>query len=312
LPKVVVLARSFARASSRPLEILRDAGIEVITKSNPEPENEHIVAELIDDAEAVIVGVDRVGMLVFSSCPRLRVVSKHGIGVDNIDLEAAKMNKVVVTNAPGTNSESVADMAFLLILSCARHLKVLIEQIQRHKWTSPVLGTELGEKILGIVGLGRIGRSVAKRALGFGMQVVYFDPFVTDESFKRVDLEELFRIADFVSLHLPLSSETKHLVGEKLLSLMKPSAFLVNTARGELVDEEALYRFLKEGKIAGAGLDVLSFEPPFESPLLSLPNVFVTPHVSAHTKEANVKMGEVAALNVVRVLQGREPLYRVV
>ncbi|MEN3186533.1 MAG: phosphoglycerate dehydrogenase [Atribacterota bacterium] len=312
MPEVVVLARSFSRASFEPLEILEKAGLSVTFKSNPEPENESVVASLIGGAEAVIVGVDRIGEKVLSSCPNLRVVSKHGIGVDNIDLEGARKRGVVVANAPGTNSESVADMAFLFILSCARHMKLLLEQVRNKKWSAPLLGSELEGKTLGIVGLGRIGKGVAKRALGFGMKVIYFDPFVEDPDFTKVDLEELFRLSDFVTLHLPLSSQTKHLVNERLLSLMKKDAFLINTARGELVDEEVLYRFLKEERIAGVGLDVLSFEPPFESPLLTLPNVLVTPHVSAHTKEANVKMGKIAALNVVHVLEGKEPLYRVV
>lgn len=312
MPEVVILARSFGRASPEPLEILEKAGLTVTFKSNPEPENESMVAELIGNAEAVIVGVDRIGEKVLSLCPHLKVVSKHGIGVDNIDLEAARRRGVIVANAPGTNSESVADMAFLFILSCARHMKLLLEQVRNKKWSSPLLGSELEGKTLGIVGLGRIGKGVARRALGFGMKVIYFDPFVEDPDFTKVELEELFRRSDFVTLHLPLSLQTKHLVNEQLLSLMKKDAFLINTARGELVDEEALYRFLKEERIAGAGLDVLSFEPPFESPLLTLPNVLVTPHVSAHTKEANVKMGKTAALNVVYVLEGKEPLYRVV
>ncbi|MBC7217856.1 MAG: phosphoglycerate dehydrogenase [Candidatus Caldatribacterium sp.] len=312
MAKVVVLARSFARASSEPLDVLRSAGLEVERKTNPEPENEEVVAELIGDAEAVIVGVDRVGRKVLERCPNLRVVAKHGVGVDNIDLEAAKEYGVVVANAPGTNTESVADMAFLLILSCARNLPALLENVRKKTWGSSTLGVELEGKILGIVGLGRIGKGVARRALGFGMEVVYYDPLVEDETFRKVSLEELFSISDFISLHAPLTSETRHLVNERLLSLMKREAFLINTARGELVDEEALFRFLKEGRIAGAGLDVLSFEPPFESPLLTLPNVLVTPHVAAHTKEANIKMGKIAALNVVRVLEGKEPLYRVV
>lgn len=312
MARVVVLARSFARASSEPLDILYSAHLEVEQKRNPEPENEEVVAELIGGAEAVIVGVDRIGQVVLERCPNLKVISKHGVGVDNIDLEAAKARGVVVANAPGTNTESVADMAFLLILACARNLPHLLEKVREKSWGSSVLGVELEGKVLGIVGLGRIGRSVARRALGFGMQVVYHDPLVQDETFRSVSLEELFSISDFVSLHAPLTPETKHLVGERLLSLMKSSAFLINTARGELVDEEALFRFLKEGRIAGAGLDVLSFEPPFASPLLTLPNVIVTPHVAAHTKEANIKMGRIAALNVVRVLEGKEPLYRVV
>lgn len=240
------------------------------------------------------------------------MVSKHGVGVDNIDLEAAKRHGVVVANAPGTNSQSVADMAFLLILACARGLPILLEQVKNKVWSSPFLGVELEDKVLGIVGLGRIGKEVGKRGQGFGMKVIYYDPVVEDKEFTSVSLEDLFKSADFVSLHAPLMKDTEKMVGEKLLSLMKEEAFLINTARGELVDEEALYRFLQEKRIKGAALDVLTFEPPFESPLLSLPNVIVTPHVSAHTKEANIKMGRIAALNVIRVLQGEEPLYRVV
>jgi len=310
--KVVVLARSFALASSEPMEILERAGLKVERKRSPEPENEAIVAELIKDAEAVIVGVDRIGKTVFECCPNLRVVSKHGVGVDNIDLEEAKRRGVVVTNAPGTNNESVADMAMLLILSCARCLPLLLENVKKKTWGSPVMGIELEGKTLGIVGLGRIGKGVARRALGFGMKVIYYDPLVEEREFERVSLEELFSRSDFVSLHAPLLPETKKLVSEKLLGLMKREAFLINTARGELVDEEALFEFLKNQRIAGAALDVLSFEPPFESPLLSLPNVIVTPHVAAHTREANVKMGKIAAQNVVNILSGKKPLFQVV
>ena len=144
------------------------------------------------------------------------------------------------------------------------------------------------------------------------MKVIYYDPVVEDKEFTSVSLENLFKRADFVSLHVPLTEDTEKMVGEELLSLMKEEAFLINTARGGLVDEEALHQFLREKRIKGAALDVLSFEPPFESPLLSLPNVIVTPHVAAHTREANIKMGKIAALNVIRVLQGEEPLYRVV
>jgi len=312
MSQVVVLARSFSQGSDEPRELLNKAGLEVVFKKNTDPEKEEKVAELIGEAEAVIVGVDRIGEVVFSRCSNLRVVSKHGVGVDNIDLEAAKRHKVVVANAPGTNSQSVADMALLLILASARGLPTLLEQVKNKVWSSPFLGVELEDKVLGIVGLGRIGKEVGRRGQGFGMKVIYYDPLVEDKEFASVSLEDLFKRADFISLHAPLTKDTEKMVGEKLLSLMKEEAFLINTARGELIDEEALYRFLQEKRIKGAALDVLSFEPPFESPLLSLPNVIVTPHVSAHTKEANMKMGRIAALNVIRVLQGEEPLYRVV
>lgn len=314
MERVVVLARSFARASREPWEILERAGLIVEKKHNPEPENEEVVANLIGDASAVLVGVDKVGETVFSRCPNLKVVSKHGVGVDNIDLEAARRHGVIVTNAPGANSESVADMTFALILAFFRHLPLLIERVKNKEWGSPVLGEELSEKIIGIVGMGRIGKGVAKRALGFGMKVIFYDPLVEDggEGCCKVSLEELFARADIVSLHAPLTAETRGMINSSLLSRMKESAVFVNTARGELVDEEALYSLLKEGKIRGAALDVLSTEPPFASPLFGLPNVIVTPHVAAHTKEANIKMGRIAALNIVKALAGEEPLFRVV
>ncbi|MDI3524929.1 MAG: D-3-phosphoglycerate dehydrogenase / 2-oxoglutarate reductase [Candidatus Atribacteria bacterium] len=314
MEQVVILARSFAKASKEPWEILEKAGLAVEKKHNPEPENEELVAELIGNASAVLVGVDRVGEVVFSRCPNLKVVSKHGVGVDNIDLEAARKHGVVVTNTPGANSESVADMTFALILAFFRHLPLLIERVKNKEWGSPVLGEELAEKTIGIVGMGRIGRGVAKRALGFGMKVIFYDPLVEDggEGCSKVTLEELFEKADVISLHAPLTDETRGMINSELLSRMKKSAVFVNTARGELVDEKALYNILKEGKIKGAALDVLSTEPPFASPLFGLPNVIVTPHVAAHTREANIKMGTIAALNIVKVLAGEEPLFRVV
>jgi len=315
MKEVVVLARSFSRASPEPLAILEKAGCQVNFKSNPEPDNEEVVANLIGGAPAVIVGVDRIGKEVFDRCPQLKVISKHGVGVDNIDLDQAKARGVVVANAPGTNSDSVADMALTLILAFARRLPYLFERIKEKQWSSPEMGLELRDKTLGVVGLGRIGRGVAERALGFGMKILFYDPIVTAEqatSFQKVSLPYLFEHSDIISLHAPLTPETQGMVDEPLLSRMKKEAYLVNTARGELINEEALFRFLKEEKIAGAALDVLSAEPPFLSPLLTLPNVIVTPHKAAHTREANIKMGKVAATNVVRVLAGEEPLFRVV
>ncbi len=259
-------ACSFSRGSNEPRELLSQAGLEVVFKKNTEPEKEEKVAELIGDAEAVIVGVDRIGEVVFSRCSNLRVVSKHGVGVDNIDLEAAKRHGVVVANAPGTNSQSVADMAFLLILACARGLPILLEQVKNKVWSSPFLGVELEDKVLGIVGLGRIGKEVGKRGQGFGMKVIYYDPVVEDKEFTSVSLEDLFKSADFVSLHAPLTKDTEN--GRREAAILdERRSFLINTARGELVDEEALYRFLQEKRIKGAAFDVLTFEPPFESPL---------------------------------------------
>ncbi len=313
MDEVVVLARSFSRASSLPRDILEEAGFIVNFKKDPEPENEEVVAELIGNASAVIVGVDKVGEKVFTRCPHLKVVSKHGVGVDNVDLDAARKHSIVIANAPGTNSESVADMAFALLLALARRIPYFIEQVKQKVWSSSGFAVELEEKVLGVIGFGRIGRGIATRAQGFGMKVVFYDPLVSEERvFNKVSLEELFRSADFVSLHAPLVGETRNMVNREMLSLMKKDAYLINTARGELIDEKALYTFLKKEKIAGAALDVFTEEPPFDNPLLTLPNVIATPHVAAHTREANSKMGTIAARNIVNVLQGKEPIYRVV
>ncbi|QPM67116.1 phosphoglycerate dehydrogenase [Atribacter laminatus] len=314
MKKAVILARSFARSAKDPLRLLETAGIQVEIKKDPDPENEKIVSELIGDAEGVLVGMDRVGEVVFTNCPNLKVVSKHGVGVDNIDLQSAQKHSVVVANAPGTNSISVAEMAFTLILILARKIPHFFEQVKNKEWGATSFGLELEGKTIGIVGFGRIGKNVAQYAQAFAMKVLYYDPFITDEisPYKKVELEILFKDADFISLHAPLTDETREMVNDKLLSLMKKEAFLINTARGELINEEALYLSLKENRIAGAALDVFTHEPPFDNPLLSLPNVIATPHISSHTREANLKMGNIAAENLIRVFNGEEPLYRVV
>jgi len=314
LKKAVILARSFARAAKDPLRRLEDAGIMVEVKKNSDPENEMVVSDLIGDAEGVLVGVDRVGEIVLSRCPNLKVVSKHGVGVDNIDLKAAQNYGVVVANAPGTNSVSVAEMAFTLILSLARKLPHFFEQVNNKEWGVTSFGLELEGKTIGIVGFGRIGKTVGQFANAFRMKVLFFDPFIPADvsPYQKVTLEQLFHEADFITLHAPLSDETREMVNDELLALMKKEAYLVNTARGELINEDALYRSLKENHIAGAALDVFTHEPPFESPLLSLPNVIATPHISSHTREANLKMGNIAAENIIRVFAGQEPLYRVV
>jgi len=314
LRKVVILARSFARAVKDPLLRLEAAGIEVEIKKNPDPENELIVSELIGEAEGVLVGMDRVGEIVLSLCPNLKVVSKHGVGVDNIDLKVAQKYGVVVANAPGTNSVSVAEMAFTLILSLARKIPHFLEQVDRKEWGATSFGTELEGKSIGIVGFGRIGKAVGQFAQAFGMEVLFFDPLLPTDvpPYKKAELEELFEKADFITLHAPLTDETREMVNERLLSLMKKESYLVNTARGELINEDALTLYLKENRIAGAALDVFTHEPPFESPLLSLPNVIATPHISSHTREANLKMGNIAAENIIRVFAGQPPLYRVV
>jgi D-3-phosphoglycerate dehydrogenase len=223
---------------------------------------------------------------------------------------------VIVANCPETNNEAVADLAIGLMVCVARQIPLVDQDVRYGKW-GRYHGSELWKKTLGLIGLGSIGHAVAKRALGFDMQVLAYDPYVDREQAQAMkssitSFDEVISSADFLSLHAALTEETYHLIGKAELDQMKPSAFLINTARGGLVDEAALYSTLVEGKIAGAALDVFAVEPPAGNPLLELKNVVVTPHVGAHTQEAIERMGMLAARNVVQALRAGEPVHRVV
>ncbi len=271
--------------------------------------------ELLDGVEAAIVGVVPMTAHVLENAPRLRVVSAHGVGVDHIDLEAATRLGVIIANCPGANDQAVADLTIGLMVSIARQIPQVDRDVRGGKW-GRYEGSELWKKTLGLIGLGRIGRGVAKRASGFDMQVLAYDPYVDEKQAEAIgvrmtSLEEVIASADFVSLHAALTEETRNMIGKRELEQMKLSAFLINTARGGLVDEEALYTALVEGKLAGAALDAFTSEPPVDSPLLELRNVVITPHIGAHTKEAIERVGVLAAQNVVQALHTGEPVYRV-
>jgi len=272
--------------------------------------------ELLDGVQGAIIGVVPMTEYVLKNSPSLKVVSMHGVGVDHIDLQAAANAGVVIANCLGSNDKAVADLALGLMISIAREIpKIDLEMHQglwgRHK------GSELWNKTLGLIGLGYIGRGVAKRALGFDMKVLVHDPYITQEDCQAVGanlvpLETVIAESDFLSLHAPLNNETKLLIGSQQLDAMKESAYLINTARGDLVDEAALYKALTQGKIAGAAMDVYTNEPPDDSPLLELDNIVVTAHIVSHTLEAIERMGVMAAENVLMTLAGGEPHYRVV
>ena len=308
---VLVTPRSFGEGSKKPLAILSNAGCSVIRNTQGRPLNEQELMDAIGECDAIIVGLEGITRAVIQRAARLKVISKHGVGVDNIDLGAAAELKIVVTNTPGVNSHAVADLAIGLMLSIAR-------QIPRNAFIAAeggkkgVIGRELHGKTLGIVGFGRIGVEVAARAHGFGMVVLYADAVRKPEAESAlgaafVPLDTLVAQSDFVSLHLPLAPQTEKLFGADLISLMKPQAYLINTSRAEIIDEDALAARLTAGGLAGAALDVYREN----SPLLGLDNVICLPHVGAYTFESVENMGIVSAENVVRVLQGREPLYRV-
>ncbi len=313
--KVLVTPQASFGKFSQAEELLRENGIKPVFSPYPHPLTEEQLIEIIAPFEALIFGLEPLTERVFEKARNLKVVSKHGVGVDNVDIDAATKRGIVVANAPGSNENAVAELAVSFLFLLARHVVQLHESLQKKQWEKMV-GIELEGKTLGVVGTGRIGKRVAKKAMALGMQVLGYD-IVHDQElssylqFQYVSLERLLRESDFVTLHLPLGEETRKLIDRKKLALMKETAFLINTARGGIVDEEALYEILKEGKIAGAALDVFSQEPPFNNPILKLPNVITTPHIGADTKEAVKNMDEVSAKNVILVLQGKPPLHSV-
>ncbi|WP_205474307.1 phosphoglycerate dehydrogenase [Nocardioides sp. SYSU D00038] len=263
------------------------------------------------DAEAVLVrSATQVDAEALAAAPRLRVVARAGVGLDNVDVRAATQSGVMVVNAPTSNIVSAAELAVALMLAAARHVSPAHAALRQGEWKrSRYTGTELYEKTVGIVGLGRIGVLVAQRLSAFGMKVIAYDPYVqagraAQMGVRLVDLDALLAEADFMSVHLPKTPETVGLIGAEQLHRVKPSLVLVNAARGGIVDEDALYAALKEGRVAAAGLDVFAQEPCTDSPLFELENVVATPHLGASTDEAQEKAGIAVARSVRLALAG--------
>jgi len=251
---------------------------------------------------------------VIDAAPRLRVISNFGVGFDNVDLSYARQRGIDVCNTPGVLSDAVADLTLGLILQLARGLGEAQAMVRQGRWVKGAhplpLGSDLKEKTLTILGMGRIGVEVARRAQAFGMRVLFYDLRGDCEAPPGADcaptLDDALREADFLSLHTNLTPDSYHLIGAPQLAAMKPTAYLLNTARGPIVDQQALYEALKEGLIAGAALDVLEVEPPpDDEPLLTLPNVIISPHIGSATVETRDAMARLAVQNLADVLAGR-------
>jgi lactate dehydrogenase-like 2-hydroxyacid dehydrogenase len=278
-------------------------------------------AELRDgvrDADALLcLLTDRVDGEVMDESPRLKVVSNVAVGYDNIDVEAATVRGIFVTNTPRVLTETVADLTWALILGTARRVVEADRFLRAGRWQSwsPTLlaGNDVHRRTLGVVGLGQIGTAVARRAHGFGMQVLYYDVDRKAEAESELGLtytalDGLLREADYVTVHVPLNPATHHLIGDREIGLMRQSAYLINTSRGPVVDEEALVHALKEGRIAGAGLDVFEHEPlDPSSPLVDLDNVVLLPHIGSATLATRAAMASLAAECIIAVLGGRVP-----
>jgi glyoxylate reductase len=249
--------------------------------------------------------------------PKLKVLAQCAVGYDNIDLEAAARRKLPVTNTPDVLTESTADLAWALILAVARRMKEGQEMLSRGEWTgwnpTQLLGLELNGSTLGIIGGGRIGQAVGRRGVGFGMTIRYSDQdtkpdFEADTGAQRLELSELLACSDVVSVHLPSTQETRGLFDRDIFMQMKPGALFINTARGDLVDEDALLRALKEGHLGGAGLDVFSKEPQVPPALVSHPKIVAIPHIGSATTHTRRQMAELAVRNARSVLEGGDPI----
>lgn len=313
-PRVLVTRRLPGGA----LDVLaRDATIDLWPDELPPPYE--TLARHARDADGIIcLLTDRIDAALITAAPRLRVISNLAVGYDNIDIAAASARAIPVGNTPGVLTETTADLAFALILAAARRIVEADSFVRHGKWRTWDPGLLLGHDVhgatLGIVGFGAIGRAVARRAGGFGMTVLATSrpdrPGVLDTGglATGVAFDDLLRASDFVSLHVPASEATHHLIGERELQMMQPSSILINTARGSVVDQAALVRALREGWIAGAGLDVVAVEPiPFDDPLLLAPNVTLLPHIGSASHATRARMAAMAVENCLAGLRG-DPL----
>jgi glyoxylate reductase len=278
--------------------------------------------ELVSHAHAadamVALLTDRVGESLFAAAPKLKVVANVAVGYDNIDVAAAAKRGIIVTNTPGVLTDTTADFAWALLLAVTRNVVPADRYVRDGRFREWMMmefhGAELSGRTLGIAGFGRIGQAVARRARGFGMHVVYANPrrvaqAIEEETGGRlVDKETLVATSDVLSLHVPLNAATRHFLSEAEFALMKPSAYVINTARGPVIDEAALARALTSGAIRGAGIDVFEREPAVEPALLAAPNTVLAPHIASATTETRTRMAMMAAENVLAVLAGRAPI----
>jgi D-3-phosphoglycerate dehydrogenase len=313
--KVLIGSRTFGKASPEHIARLEAAGCDVIPNTVGRAYRADELVEALRGVDAIITGTDALTAEVIDGADALRTIAKHGVGLDNIDLEAARKRGIVVSATAGAIHDSVADHTLALLLTLARKVVEAHRDVTTGGWGGH-MGMELRGKTMGIVGLGRIGKEVCVRAQAFGMRVVAHDPY-PDEALAAthkvsfVPLGRLLETSDIVSLHAAGGGSGGHLIGAAELEQMKPSAFLVNTARGGLVDEAALAGALSAGRLAGAGLDVFAQEPPAGSLLLGLPNVVLTPHTAGFTREGLLRMGDMAVENCLRALRGEPPLQSV-
>lgn len=304
--KVLTTPRSYGKTDPAVFDMLEKAGLEVIRNETGGILDRETMKRLLADCDGVIVGVDPLDAGVMAAAPKLRAIAKYGVGVDNIDLEAAKARNIKVSRTVGANAEAVADYAMTLMLTVARRAASIDARCRRGDWKK-ITTRDVSGGVLGLLGLGAIGKLVARRAQGFGMTVTAYDPFWNEEyaaanHIVKASPEEIYAQADVISLHLPLTEETRGIIGAAELAMMKPDAILINTARGGLIDESALLDALEAGRIYGAGIDAFAQEPPEDPRWFALENVVLGSHCAASTAGAARNMGRMATENLIRDL----------
>jgi D-3-phosphoglycerate dehydrogenase len=314
--KVLITSRSFGQINDDPTNVLLEAGYEITLKGKDF--NQEEFEQIVPEYDALIIGAHPFPEEVMEKCSKLQIICKHGAGLDNIHLEKAKELGITVCNVPGTNSNAVADLAFGLMLACSRNIVLSDKRVRNGEW-KPAIGSDVCYKTLGLLGFGAIAKNVARRAKGFGMKVLAYDPYVTEvpEEFKEYvtlgSCDEVIKGCDILSAHLPLTEETRNMVSAKEMAGMKKGAYIVNTARGGIVNENDLYDALVSGQIAAAALDVSDKEPmEMENPLRSLENVIITPHIGMYSKEAIGAVSLICAQNAAAKISDGELQFKVV
>ncbi|MGF3056725.1 phosphoglycerate dehydrogenase [Microbacterium sp. YY-01] len=300
---ILVTATSLCRHQQHPqLQRLRELG-DVVFNDQGRPLTGPELQQWLPGVDAVLAGVDDYTAEALAAADRLRVISRYGVGTDRIDLDAAQRHGIAVTRTPGANAEGVAELALGLMFSVARRIPTLHEQVREGGWPR-ITGIELSGRRLGVVGAGAIGQRVARAASGMGMTVYGYDPFVDAETMREAGMEpraldDIFAVSDVLTLHVPLTEDTRHLVDARRIAAMPRDAIIINTARGGLLDEGAALAALETGHLWGVGLDAYEIEPPVDSPLVAHPHAVSTPHAGSHTAEAVDRTARAAVDNLI-------------
>lgn len=308
--QVLILASKVQDRAESAAKFLAARGCTLAEKEIIYPITEDHLCELVRDVDGLITGLEHITPRVMAHANRLKVISTLGVGFDHVDIEEATRRGIAVCNCAGCNNHSVAELTFGMMLGLSRHIYVADRKMRQGEWDRTLFGPELWGKTLGVVGLGRVGKSTALLGRAFGMRVLATDiawdiTFANQNHISYVPLDDLLRESDYVALHVPLTPATHELIAERELDLMKPTAYLINIARGPVVKESALVAALREGKIAGAGLDVFEVEPHPNNPFVEFDNVILLPHLGGSSIEASNRAFHLALTNVTNVLNGQ-------